>query len=133
MKKVVISGSSKLQGKVDCWIKVFENNGCEVIDYPKAVDSIDYNQKVLTIYKEFFPNIENSDLFFLMNEDKDGIKGHVGPSAFAELTYAIMQNLLHGKKIEIYILNMPGKEASLYEELTFWLEMGLIKLWEPQS
>ncbi len=38
MKKVVIAGSAKLQGKIDDWLKVFESQNYEILDYPKAIE-----------------------------------------------------------------------------------------------
>lgn len=37
MKKVVISGSSKLQDKVSYWLDYFKNNNYEILDYPKLI------------------------------------------------------------------------------------------------
>ena len=65
-----------------------------------------------------------------MNEEKNNIPGYIGASAIAELTYAIILNLIHNKNIEIYILNIPSKEVSSYDEVKFWLDMGWIKLYE---
>ena len=49
-----------------------------------------------------------------MNEEKNGIKGYIGASAIAELTYVVILNLIHNKNIDIYILNMPSEELSAY-------------------
>ena len=65
-----------------------------------------------------------------MNEEKNGIKGYIGASSIAELTYVVILNLIHNKNIEIYILNMPSKEVSSYDEVKFWLNMGWIKLFD---
>ena len=64
------------------------------------------------------------------NEEKKGIKGYIGASAIAELTYVVILNLIHNKNIEIYILNMPSEEVSSYDEVKFWLDMGWIKLYK---
>ena len=37
MKKIVISGSSKLQEELITWKKYFEQKGYEVIDYPNKL------------------------------------------------------------------------------------------------
>lgn len=129
-QKIVISGSSKLQDKIDYWVKYFENKGYEILDYPKYTKPEDYNEVLPTRYKEFYTALENTDIFFLMNEEKNGIKGYIGASAIAELTYVIILNLIHEKNIEIYILNMPSKEVPAYDEVKFWLNKGWIKLYE---
>ncbi len=130
MKKIVISGSSKLQDKVEYWIHYFQNHGYEILDYPKYVELDNYQVELPNIYHDFYTNIENTDVYFLMNETKNGIDGYIGASAFAELTYAVIENLIHHKQIEIYILNMPSEEVSSYDEVKFWLDMGWIHLYK---
>ncbi len=129
MKKVVISGSSKLQEKIEYWKHYWEEMGYQILDYPKYIEEADYSEKLPKIYQEFYTNIENTDVYFLMNEEKNGIDGYIGASAIAELTYAVIQNLIHEKKIEIYILNMPSQEVNSYDEVKFWLDMGWIQLY----
>lgn len=132
MKKVIISGSSKLQDKVKFWINHFEEKGYEIIDYPKYVVEENYIRDLPNIYKDFYTNLEKTDVYFLMNEEKNGIKGYIGASSIAELTYVVIQNLIHNKNIEIYILNMPSYQVSSYEEVKVWLELGWIKLYEEE-
>ena len=38
MKKIVISGSSKLQDKINYYLNYFKDRGFEILDYPKKVD-----------------------------------------------------------------------------------------------
>ena len=126
MKKIVISGSSKLQEELITWKKYFEQKGYEVIDYPKQVSK----ENLKDIYKSFYESLEKTDILFLMNEERKGIKGYIGPSSMAEVIYAIMLNQIHNKKIEIYILNMPSKEVSCYDEIKLFLETGWIKIYK---
>ena len=130
MKKIVISGSSKLQDKVEYWISYFKNLNYEILDYPKYTEPSEYEKTLPKIYKNFYTALENTDVYFLMNEEKNGIKGYIGASSIAELTYVVILNLIHNKNIEIYILNMPSKEVSSYDEVKFWLNMGWIKLFD---
>lgn len=129
MKKIVISGSSKLQNKVDYWLEHFKNKNYEILDYPKLIAQDNYVKELPQVYKNFYTALENTDTFFLMNEEKKGIKGYIGASAIAELTYVVILNLIHNKNIDIYILNMPSEEVSSYDEVKFWLDMGWIKLY----
>ena len=130
MKKIVISGSSKLQDKVEYWISYFKNLNYEILDYPKYTEPSEYEKTLPKIYKNFYTALENTDVYFLMNEEKNGIKGYIGASSIAELTYVVILNLIHNKNIEIYILNMPSNEVSSYDEVKFWLNMGWIKLFD---
>ena len=133
MKKVVISGSSKLKKEVNHWINRFKKKGFEILDYPKPVESKDYSKELPKIYKNYYTALENTDIYFLMNEERKGIKGYVGASATAELTYVVIQNLLHNKNIYIYILNEPSKDVLAYDEIMFWLDMGWIKLYDENE
>ena len=46
MKKIVISGSSKLQDKVNYWLEYFKNENCEVLDYPKLIEEDNYIKRI---------------------------------------------------------------------------------------
>ncbi len=130
MEKLVISGSSKLEDKVKYWINFFEDKGYEILDYPKLAALENYKRDLPNIYKSFYSNLEKTDIFFLMNEDKNGIKGYVGASAIAELTYAVILNLIHHKNIKIYILQEPDSNLGCYDEIKFWLDMNWISIYK---
>ena len=132
MKRVIISGSAKLQDNINQWVKYFENKNYEVLDYPKLVKQENYINELEDVYKNFYRSIENTDVFFLANEEKNGIKGYIGAGMFAELTYAVILNLVHNKNIEIYILNIPSSELPQYDEVKFFIDMGYIKLYEEK-
>ena len=117
-----------MQDRIEYWVKYFKNLNYDVLDYPKYIDPNEYENILPIIYKNFYTALENTDVYFLMNEEKDGIKGYIGASSIAELTYVVILNLIHNKDIEIYILNMPSEEVSCYDEVKFWLNMGWIKL-----
>jgi len=46
MKKIVISGSSKLQDKVNYWLNHFKNKGYAILDYPKLIEQNDYGASI---------------------------------------------------------------------------------------
>ena len=64
MKKVVISGSSKLQGKVKFWINHFEEKGYEVIDYPKQLETPQFNKIYPKVLSDFYKILEKTDIYF---------------------------------------------------------------------
>lgn len=133
MKKIVISGSSKLQDKVNYWLDYFKNKDYEILDYPKIIEQDNYIKELPKVYKYFYTALENTDVYFLMNEEKNGIKGYIGASSIAELTYAVILNLIHNKNIKIYILNMPSEDVSSYDEVKFWLDMGWIHIFAKEK
>lgn len=154
MKKLVISGSSKLHERALYWRGYFEGRGYEVIDWPAPVSleeetldepqtapglslgrwlkpgDSDYAERLTNLYKRFYKNLDQTDAFFLMNEDKDGIEGYIGASAIAELTYVVIGNLNRGKKVDINILKSPSKSQNCYDEVKFWLDQGWIKVYQ---
>lgn len=129
MKKVVIVASSKLQNEIKNWIANFEKEGYTVLNYPKQIDEEKFMDVYPDIYKEFFVDIVQTDLLFVMNEDKNSVEGYIGAEAFAELSFGLVQKLIYGKDIEVVLLKMPSHEVQCYDEIKLWLDLGKIKLY----
>lgn len=129
MEKVVISGSTKLLDDVSIWKKKFEDKGYQVINYPHIDEEISIGE----IYKQFYKDIEECDIFFLMNERKGNIEGYIGASVFGELTYAIMNNVVHNKNIKVLMLDMPSVALFCHEEIVRWLDMGWIEFYKDNK
>lgn len=129
MKKIVIAGSAKLQDEINSWIDKFEKDGYHVLDYPQKIEENSFIKQYPNIHKEFFENIIYTDILFVMNEDKNNIEGYIGAETFAELAFALSQNLVYGKNIDLVILKMPDEKVSCYNEIKLWLELGWIKLY----
>ena len=85
------------------------------------------------VYNEYYRNLEKTDVYFLMNVGKNGIDGYIGSSAISELTYIVVQNLIHNANKEIYIYKLPSQEQGCYEEVKFWLDKGWIKLFDEEK
>ncbi len=130
MKKMVISGSAKLQDRVNYWLEHFKNKDYEILDYPKKIKKETYITDILITYKNFYNSLENAYVYFLMNQEHKGIKSYIESSSIAESTYAVILNLIHNKNIEIYILNIPSEEVVSYDEVKMYLDMGWIKLYK---
>ena len=133
MKKVVITGSVKLQAEINNWTNFFKNNNYEVLDYPREIEEKKYMKKYPIRHKEFFESITKTDILFIMNEDKNGITGYIGAESFAELAFGLTQNLLYNKNIELVILKMPSPEVQCYDEIYLWLKLGWIKLYKEEK
>ena len=128
MKKVVISGSASLQDATKKWIDYWKNYGYEIIDYPKPIKKEEVIHRYPQIHKEFYQCTEQTNVLFIMNEDKKGISGYIGASTFAELAFAVALNSIYNKNIEILLLKMPSLNVQCYEEIKLWLSLGWIKL-----
>ncbi len=133
MKKIVIAGSRKLHEQIAYWRGYFEGRGFEVLDWPVPTPESNYSANMTKIYQHFYQSIDDAHTFFLMNEDRNGVEGYIGPSAFSELTYAVINNLNHGKKIDIQILKVPAVSQGCYEEIKFWIDQKWIRVFDKDS
>lgn len=97
-KKIVISGSTKLQKEIKKWQKIFESKNNEILDWPKFIEKDRFMELYPNIHKTFFENITKTDILFIMNEDKLEISGYIGAETFAELTFGVAQKLIYNKK-----------------------------------
>ncbi len=133
MKKIVISGSSKLSEQTAYWRGYFEGRGYEILDWPKPVPEGDYAVEMTKIYRRFYRHLDNTNAFFLMNEDQNDIEGYIGSSAMSELSYVVMNNLNHDKHVEVFILQEPSDQQTHFTEVKFWLDQGWIKVYEKPT
>jgi len=129
-KKVVIAGSASLQEKVLYWKEFWENQGYCVTDYSAPINKENFLEEYPKVHTDFFRNITEADILFVMNEDKNGITGYLGAESFAEMCFAVAQNLIHNKNMEVMLLKMPEKSVQSYDEIVLWLKLGWIKLYK---
>lgn len=130
--KLVISGSASLQDRLEFWKNHFEQKGYKVTGMPETwSDTRDFKEQLTELYRDFYTSIEDCDVFFLMNEDKDGISGYIGANGTAELVYAVMLNLIKDRGIEIYITKTPEERVLAWDEVVSYLRVGWIKVYEP--
>lgn len=130
--KLVLSGSMSQQDAISHWRQHFTNNGYDIIAYPNGEDDTsNFNEHLTKVYSDYYKAIEECDVFFLANEDRKGIKGYIGANCTAELLYAVVQNLIHGKSIKIYIFKIPSKDVFAHDEVMNFLKNGWIELYNP--
>lgn len=129
-KKIVIAGSSSLQKEVQFWKEYWESKDNTVINYPAPIPKGALLEKYPQVHKDFFKNITESDILFVMNEDKNNIKGYIGAESFAEMCFGVTQNLIYNKNIEVILLQMPEENVQSYDEIVLWLKLGWIKLYK---
>lgn len=153
MKKLVISGSSKLYERALYWRGYFEGRGYEVIDWPRPLFEHEdltaeeqpepgmplghlirpgdptFVDRMMKFYRQFYKHLDQADLLFVMNEDKNDIEGYIGANTFSEITYTIINNLNRGHKTEIQLLKMPSKQLGCFDEIKFWCDQDYIKIY----
>ena len=86
------------------------------------------------LYTSFYNAIDECDIFFLMNEDKNGIDGYIGANCTAELIYAVVLKLRSRNDMNIFIANTPSQKNAMFEEVSSFLRLGWIGLYlHPSS
>ena len=132
-KKVVIAGSASLQEKVQYWKKFWEDKRYCVTAYPAPISKENFLEEYPEVHADFFKNITEADILFVMNEDKNGIVGYLGAESFAEMCFGVAQNLVYNKNLEVMLLQMPDESIQSYEEIVLWLKLGWIKLYDKRN
>ena len=132
MKKVVIAGSAKFCDEMSEWKEYFENKGHEVINYPKKIDQRNA-QEYQHVYIKFFESLNETDILFVVNKNKNGIEGYIGAETFAELTYALIQKKVNGQNKKIYLLKMPSEQVACYTEIRNFIELGWIEIFNKEA
>ena len=132
MKKIVIAGSAKFCDEMSDWKEYFENKGHEVINYPKKIDQRNA-QEYQHVYIKFFESLNETDILFVVNENKNGIEGYIGAETFAELTYALIQKKVNGQNKKIYLLKMPSEQVACYTEIRNFIELGWIEIFNKEE
>src|SRR5262245_26190131 len=116
MKTIAISGSASMEIQALKWKAYWERLGYRVLDWPKPIAAASIDAEYPRVFKAFFDHIAEAEIFFVMNEEKNGIAVYIGAAAFSELTYAIYLRMKSSKKPKIFLLNPPEKAARGSEE-----------------
>jgi hypothetical protein len=130
MQKVTIAGSASLEAEVLKWKEHWEQKGFLVLDYPRPIHPDSFLSEYPSVFKNFFDHVAQSDIFFVMNENKNGVRGYIGAETFAELAYSVYLKMKSGMSPEITILQRPDAKARGSEEIKLWERLGLINYLE---
>lgn len=130
-KKVVIAGSASLQDRVAHWEHFFTSRGYSVAASPCEISQEAYLKEYPAIHAAFYAALNDTDFVFIMNEDKNGIAGYIGAETFAELAFAVANNLYGKKRARVILLKMPEVRVPSYDEIRRWLQLGWIHLFDP--
>lgn len=129
LKKVIISGSATLQKELKRWCDYWNNQkGYVVINYPKIIDKDNFITLYPKIHTEFLKNINEADILFVANENKNNIAGYLGAETFSEIGFAVAQNLINNQNIKVILAKMPSKKVQSFNEIELWLKLGWLEL-----
>ncbi len=133
MKKVVICASASFEDETQEWKKKLKEEGYKILTHPTRIkeDFLDnYKKSFLNCYRA----IPKADMVFVLNIEKNGIPGYIGPGVFAEIAFAIGINKVFNKKIDIRYLNpIALNKLSYSDELKLWQKLGWIKLFKKDK
>jgi hypothetical protein len=128
-KKVVIAGSVSLEKEMKKWVDFWNSKpNYSVIDWPNLISEEEFSKVYPKIYQEFFHNMTLADIVFVANENKHSIKGYIGAETFAELAFAVAQNLVYDKDVKVLLAKMPSKKVQSINEIKAWLKLGWIEV-----
>jgi len=125
--KVVIAGSVSSESKIKKWVDYWDNKGdYSVLNYPKSIPAGKFNELYPEVHKQFFRDINETDVLFVANYEKKGVNGYIGAETFAELGFALAKKLIENKNIKLILAQMPDKEVACYDEIVLWNKLGWI-------
>lgn len=133
MEKVVISGSASLQEELKKWVRYWEKRNAEILAWPVPVSEEYFEKEYPQVHADFYHAIADSDILFVANEPKNGIEGYVGPSVFAEVSFALGLNFVRERKIGVVFLNPPADDSPFSEALRLWIDYGWAEILECQT
>ena len=110
-----------------------EEKWYEVLNYPKNLEWKNIHNEYRDFYMNFFADLMNADIFFLMNEDKKWVEWYIWMESFAELWFATVQKVVNNRPIDIFILKIPSKEIGCYDEIKIRKELWWIDVLENKT
>jgi hypothetical protein len=131
MKTIVIAGSASLQTQADYWKSHWEQLGYFVIDYPKPISPDAFLNEYPAVFQSFFDHLKETDVVFVMNEDKHSVQGYIGAETFAELAYSVYLRMKSSSKPRVIVMKQPSSDVRGTEELDLWHKLGLIEYFTP--
>lgn len=96
------------------------------MNYSKTISIDQFEELYSDVHKNFFKDINEADILFIVNEKKNSINSYVGAETFAELSFGLTKKLIEGKDIKLILAHMPVKEVACYDEIMLWNKLGWI-------
>lgn len=130
-RKIVICSSVSFGKEIADWRDKLISMGFDVIKYPLGIKG-DITTGYMGEFSDHYTSISRTDAIIVLNIDKRGIPGYIGPGVFAEIAFALGLNRAIGKDIEVYHINPVPEGLPYAEELKLWQELGWIRKWEQE-
>lgn len=133
MKKVVISASSSLRDEINKWIEFFQGKDFTVSNYPKPIKGENFLVEFPPVHREFYETLNNTNIHFIANENKNNIRGYIGVAVFAEIAFTVGLKLTRDKDIRIILYQKPTKKNLFYEDLSLWIDNGWLEIFDEDK
>lgn len=88
-----------------------QSGNYNVADYKTWYDNEDDYDKKAKLMREHFEEVARADAILVVNDEKHGISGYIGPNVLMEMGLAFYQ------KKPIYVLNSISSDMPVYEEV----------------
>lgn len=124
--KVVIGGSATFFKEINKAKHYLENLGYKVLASTQASPK-DLEREYPIVHKSFMSALFNADIYLVINLQKHGIDGYIGPAVFGEILYVVTNNLVFGKQIKVVLLNKPAPKCGVVE-INLWQKLGWVKM-----
>jgi hypothetical protein len=126
-QKIVICSSASFEKEIIEWKSKLEGMDFEVVKYPIKLQG----DIVAGYEKEFsdhYISISKADAILVLNIEKGGVLGYMGPGVLTEMAFAIGLNKSLGKNIDVYYINPIPESLPYSEELRLWKKLNWIKV-----
>lgn len=131
-KKLVICASASFEKEIIYWKNKLERQGFKVIKYPQAIKG-NLLKNYQKEFSEHYRAIAQADVLFILNLEKKGISGYIGPGVYAEIAFTLGINKTLNKHIEVYYLNhIPNNLLPYSDELDLWRELGWTQIFNKK-
>lgn len=128
MKKLVLSGSVKMASEIEEWRGYWQSQSAiQILDYPLAISSEGFLQEYSQVFQKYFSHLDETDMLFVVNGEKNGVKGYIGAGMFSEIAY-VVSRIARGEKQEVILANSPASQLFCSDEIDLWIRLGWVRI-----
>lgn len=99
----------------------------QILDYPLAISSEGFLQEYSQVFQKYFSHLDETDMLFVVNGEKNGVKGYIGAGMFSEIAY-VVSRIARGEKQEVILANSPASQLFCSDEIDLWIRLGWVRI-----
>lgn len=128
MKKFVLSGSVKMASEIEKWRGYWQaQSEVQILDFPSAISPEGFLQEYSKVFREYFSHLDETHVLFVVNGEKDGIKGYIGAGMLSEIAY-VVSRIARGEKQEVILAHPPAFQLFCSDEIDLWIKLGWVRV-----